>query len=339
MTSSNLLLEPEVDSQTEPQAESLEDLLAELQPVSLVTVIVPCYQSERTIRQCLNAILNQQTSVKFDVIVVDSSSDQTPEIVAREFPSIRLIHLNQRTFAGAARNVGVRATAAQFCLMIDSDCVAESDLIERAVARHGEGEYAAVGGSLGNGTPRSVSGWIGYLIEFKEFMPTTPLRLEKGMPTANITYRREVLERYGFFDETMWLAEDILLHWKMHQAGEHILFDPAIKVTHLNKTGWRQVLGYQVDLGRLSAVARRRGGLPGGILLKYPPLVLLMPFMRLYRAFIWFAKHDRAVLMVFLVIWPMYLLAAGYWSVGFLSEAWKKAGGKGEEGKRGKEKG
>ena len=327
MMSSNLLVEEEAESRAEPQAQ--------LQAAPLLTVIVPCYQSERTIRQCLDAIVNQRTSFQVEVIVVDSSTDQTPEIAAREFPSVRLIHLNQRTFAGAARNVGIRASAAEFCLMIDSDCVAEPDLIERAVARHREGNYAAVGGSLGNGTPRSVSGWIGYLIEFKEFMPSTPKRLEKGMPTANITYRREVLERYGGFDDSMWLAEDILLHWQMHQAGEHILFDPAIKVTHLNKTGWRQVLGYQINLGSLSAVARRRGGLPGGILLKYPPLILLMPFMRTYRAFLWFAKHDLHVLLVFLFIWPMYLVAAGFWSWGFLKEAW----GGNEGGNRGRGKG
>ena len=126
-----------------------------------LTVIVPCYNSERTIRQCLNSIISQRTSVEFDVIVVDSSSDQTAQIVEREFPSVRLIHLNQRTFAGAARNVGTRATRATFCLMIDSDCIAEPDLIERAVNRHREDNYAAVGGSLANGTPRSLSGWIG----------------------------------------------------------------------------------------------------------------------------------------------------------------------------------
>jgi GT2 family glycosyltransferase len=314
MTSSNVC-EKEAESPADP----------------LLTVIVPCYQSERTVRECLNAIIKQQTSVKFDVIVVDSSSDHTPRIVESEFPSVRLIHLNQQTFAGAARNVGVRATRARYCLMIDSDCVAAPDLIERAIARHREGDYAAVGGSLENGTPRSASGWIGYLIEFKEFMPTTPMRLEKGMPTANITYQRAALEKYGGFDDSMWLAEDILLHWKMHNAGERILFDPAIKVTHLNKTGWRQVLGYQIDLGRLSAVARRRGGLPGGFLLKYPPLILLMPLVRLWRAFTWFAKYDQRVFLVFLVIWPMYLLAAGFWSYGFLSEGWK-AEGQGERG-------
>jgi glycosyltransferase involved in cell wall biosynthesis len=299
------------------------DVSSEHEAEPLVTVIVPCYQSERTIRQCLNAIINQQTSVRFDVIVVDSSSDQTAQIVESEFPSVRLINLSQRTFAGAARNVGIRATRAQFCLMIDSDCIAELDLIERAVARHREDEYAAVGGSLANGTPNSVSGWIGYLIEFKEFMPSAPLRLEKGMPTANLMYRRETLERYGYFDEDLWPAEDLLFNWKLHSADERLLFDPAIKVTHLNRTGWSNVLSYQVRLGMTSAMARERGKMPGVILLKYPVLVLLMPLARLLRAVIWFAKYDKRVLWRFLLIWPMYLLAACFWSFGFLSEGWK----------------
>ena len=285
-----------------------------------LTVIIPCYNSERTIRQCLNSIISQQTSVEFDVIVVDSSSDQTGQIVEHEFPSVRLIKLKERAFAGVARNLGIRATRAPYCLMIDSDCVAEPDLIERATARHREDNYAAVGGSLANGTPQSISGTIGYLIEFKEFMPSAPMRLVQSVPTANVTYRRETLERYDCFDEVMWLAEDILLHWKMFQAGEHILFDPAIKVQHLNKTGWRQILYYQIDLGRFSAIARKRGGLPGGILLKYPPLILLMPFARLLRAFTWFAKHDKRLLLRFLLIWPAYLLATSFWSFGFLAE-------------------
>src|SRR6185503_6603463 len=123
----------------------------------------------------------------------------------------------------------------------------------------------------------------------------------KGCPTANITYQRGVLERFGGYDNHMWLAEDILLHWKMHQQGERILFDPAIQVVHLNKTGWGQILGYQIDLGRLSAVARRRGGLPGGFLLDYPPLVLLMPFVRTWNAFTWFAKYDLPMLFKFLL--------------------------------------
>ena len=296
----------------------------------LLSVVVPCYNSESTIRECLTAILTQETEINFDVIVVDSSSDLTPKIVEQEFPSVRLIRFDKRTYAGAARNAGAKATTARYCLMIDSDCIAEPDLIQRVVARHREGSYAAVGGSLGNGTPRSLSGLIGYLIEFKEFMPTTPMRLEKSIPTANLAYRREALERHGYFDEEMWLAEDILLNWKVYSSGEQILFDPAIAVTHLNRTGWRRVLSYQVSLGSLSAAARRRGGLPGGVLLRHPLLILLMPFVRTLRAAQWFAAYDRRVLLQFLLIWPLYWLAAAFWSFGFfrevMEENWQKAG-------------
>ena len=283
----------------------------------IVSVIVPCYNSERTIRTCLHSILAQQTSVPYEVIVVDSSEDKTPEIVAGEFPSVRLIHLERRTFAGAARNIGAKASQAPFCLMIDSDCIAQPDLIERMMIRHREAEYAAVGGSLRNGTPRSLSGWTGYLLEFKEFIPAAPMRLESSIPTANAAYRREALERYGFFDEDMWLAEDILFNWKMHKSGERILFDPAIEVIHLNRTGWRTVLSYQVSLGRCSAEARRRGGMPGDILLRYPLLIVLMPIVRVFRAASWLAKTDLRTLLMFVAISPMYFLAACFWSFGF----------------------
>lgn len=288
-----------------------------------ISVIIPSYNSERTIRACLNAVINQSTSIPFDITVVDSSGDQTPQIIEQEFPSICLIQLKNRTLAGAARNLGIQATRAPLCLMIDSDCVAESDVIERFVARHRDGDYAAVSGSLSNGTPNSLSGWIGYLIEFREFIPCAPMRLEKSMPTASIAYQREIFERFGYFEEDLWPAEDLLFNWKLYNAGESLLFDPSIRVTHLNRTGWRTVLSHQLKLGRTSAVARQRSDLPGSVLLRYPPLILLMPLVRLWRALRWFAKYDKQVLLMFLLIWPLYLLAAAFWSFGFLSQTLK----------------
>ena len=286
-----------------------------------MTVIVPCYNSEQTIRRCLNAILGQHTCIPYDVIVVDSSVDRTPQIVEREFPAVRLIHIENRTFAGAARNAGARATRAPFCLMVDSDCIACPDLLDRMIARHGEAKYAAVGGSLANGTPKSLSGWTGYLLEFKEFIPSAPEGVVNTVPTANVTYRREALERHGYFDDDMWLAEDILFNWRMCRAGERILFDPAIEVTHLNRTGWKQILYYQVSLGSCSAEARRRGGLPGDVLLRHPALIALMPFVRLARAASWLARIDRQAFLMFLLISPMYLLGGCFWSFGFFQGA------------------
>jgi GT2 family glycosyltransferase len=287
----------------------------------IVSVIVPCYNSELTIRACLTAILAQETTASLNVIVVDSSEDPTAQIVEQEFPTVQLIRRTQRTYAGAARNVGLRATEAKFCVLIDSDCIAAPDLVERMLQRHAEANYAAVGGSVENGTPQSLSGWIGYLLEFKEFMPSTPPRSVQNVPTGNAAYRREVFTRCGYFDDDLELTEDLLLNWKLHQAGEQLFFDPTASVTHLNRTGWQNVFGYQIRLGRTAILARRRGdglGFRGDDqFIRYPLLVGLMPFARLKNAAVWLAKYDFKALLLFLFVWPLYLIGAGFWSYGF----------------------
>ncbi|HYM00573.1 MAG TPA: glycosyltransferase, partial [Blastocatellia bacterium] len=261
-----------------------------------VSVIIPCYNSQRTIRQCLDSILNQTTDASYDVTVVDSSTDDTPNIVAREYPSVRLIHKDGQTFAGTARNIGIAETAGSYCLMIDSDCIAAPNLVASIVRRHKELGLAGVGGAICNGTPRSWSGLLCYLLEFKEYLPSTPNRYVQMIPTANVAYRREVFETYGGFDDSMQFSEDILFSWNLTSAGEQILFEPCARVTHLNRTGWRTVLSYQWGLGKMSARARKRGGLPGQIVLRHPILIFLLPFARLYRAFRWLGKYDRPLL-------------------------------------------
>jgi glycosyltransferase involved in cell wall biosynthesis len=303
---------------------STQNTPSDLRSGPLISVIVPCYNSEATIRQCLDSIIHQRTSIPFDVIVVDSSTDRTPEIIQKEFPRVRLIHMDKQTFPGAARNIGAKSTGAQFCWMIDSDCISAPNALELMTARLQEDKYSAVAGSLLNGTPGSLSGWLSYLIEFKEFMPTLPLRLDWKVATANIAYPSDVLKLYGYYDEDMRMSEDILFHWKMASGGEQILFDPAIEATHLNRTGWRRVLLYQVDLGRYAAVARKRGSMPGQFLLRHPTLILLMPFVRTWNAMKWFAAHDLKTLGVLLVLSPMYLVAASFWTYGFFRQAIKE---------------
>ncbi|MGH9827484.1 MAG: glycosyltransferase [Blastocatellia bacterium] len=286
-----------------------------------VSVIIPCYNSERTIRQCLRSVLNQTTDVIYDVTVVDSSEDDTPQIVTREFPSVRLIHEDMQTFAGTARNIGVRATSGRYCLMIDSDCIADPYLITRLIKRLSESDLAGVGGAICNGTPESWSGLTCYLLEFKEYLKSTPERFVTVIPTANVIYRRDVFEKYGGFDDSMRFAEDILFSWRLHQAGEKIFFDPSAAVTHLNRTGWRNVLGYQWGMGRMSARARRLGGLPGSLVLRFPVLIGLLPFARLYRALAWLAKYDRELLLKLGLLSGMYFVATCIWAAGFFVEA------------------
>lgn len=88
-----------------------------------VSIIVPVYQVEKYLRQCIDSIL-AQTFTDFELILVDDGSkDQSGEICdeyAAKERRICVIHqANQGP--GAARNHGVAAACGTYILFLDSD--------------------------------------------------------------------------------------------------------------------------------------------------------------------------------------------------------------------------
>src|SRR5690242_5985161 len=63
----------------------------------ICSVIIPSYCSARTISACLMALLRQDIQLSYEIIVVDSSPDETADLVRGDFPQVRLIHLPQKT--------------------------------------------------------------------------------------------------------------------------------------------------------------------------------------------------------------------------------------------------
>src|SRR3989338_8227067 len=110
-----------------------------------VSVVIPSYNSQQHIEKCLMSVLGQKTEHTFEVIVVDSSSDATPAIITAQFPTVKLIHLNEQTYPGAGRNIGVQHATGEIIAFIDSDCVAQEDWLERAIGSLSE-HYSFVGG-------------------------------------------------------------------------------------------------------------------------------------------------------------------------------------------------
>lgn len=295
-----------------------------------LTVIIPVYNGESTITDCLASVVRQDTPFDFEVVVADSSEDQTAAIVERDFPEVRLLILDGRAYPGTARNAAIRVARADLLAMVDADCVAAPDLLRKLVEAHDSTDYAAIGGAICDGTPDSMSGLVGYLLEFREFIPTSPRREVFTIPTANICYRRDVFERFGLFDDVR-ASEDLLYNWRLSIAGERILFDPSIKVTHQNRTGWRRVIYYQKTLGKSSALARHRMNPPFEVIRAYPALGWLMPYLirhpwlgvlvppvRLARALVWLVRYDWKLFLKLVILSPGYLAGAYMWASAFV---------------------
>lgn len=87
--------------------------------VPAVSVIMPSYQKAQFIAGAIESVL-AQTFTDLDLIVVDSSTDETPKILETFGPRIKVIRADPRGIS-AARNMGIRAAQGQYIAFLDAD--------------------------------------------------------------------------------------------------------------------------------------------------------------------------------------------------------------------------
>ena len=99
-----------------------------------VSVIVPVYNSEKYLRECVDSILGQ-TFENIEVIFVDDGSDDNSLDILHEYEKqdsrIKVIQ-NKHCGGGAARNTGIENAHGEYIMFFDSDDYMESQLIEKA---------------------------------------------------------------------------------------------------------------------------------------------------------------------------------------------------------------
>ena len=89
----------------------------------LISVIVPVYNVEKYMRQCVDSLLNQTLSNIEIILVDDGATDASPKICdeyARKYSSVKVIHkLNGGL--GSARNTGMKVARGKYIGFVDSD--------------------------------------------------------------------------------------------------------------------------------------------------------------------------------------------------------------------------
>ncbi|MBQ6654683.1 MAG: glycosyltransferase [Erysipelotrichaceae bacterium] len=107
-----------------------------------VSVIIPVYNSEKHLRQCLDSVLSQSLQDIEVICVDDGSTDSSPEIL-EEYAErdARLTVINQEnSYAGTARNNGLKAARGEYVIFWDSDDFFEAQALEKMYERAVETE-------------------------------------------------------------------------------------------------------------------------------------------------------------------------------------------------------
>jgi len=284
----------------------------------MVSVIVPSYYSQATIGECLRSLTAQRSKERFEILVVNSSFDETDKIVREHFPTVRLIQLDKRVFAGTARNIGIQKSKGEIVAFVDADCSPSPDWLSRVVSWHRKG-YRVVGGSIANGSQENIFSRAEYPLEIMEFSPNNSKREVQFVSAANCSFSREVFTRHGLFPDIR-AGEDLVLCQRIVKRGEKIIFDPDLKVFHRNDIGFTSYVKKQIMHGQYSYEVRQLEKISGSFInnpFLLPVLIPILPLLRAARVVYRSVYLKNKLILDILSTFPLFFLGCLMWSLGY----------------------
>lgn len=178
----------------------------------LISVIIPAYNAEQTIAECVDSVLYQTYPYKEIIIVDDGSQDDTAKIIRKKYsaiPSVKYFFMEHTGFEGAVRNYGIRQASGLYISFLDSDDYWDkqvlSKLMDTLIKNHDTavcyGSLIYHGGKLDGKKVHDFraphTGFVFWHLLAKNFMPVHPALV-----------RKKAIEKSGFFDETIKIGPD-----------------------------------------------------------------------------------------------------------------------------------
>lgn len=295
------------------------------------STLICTYNRHELLHKALHALIEGTVEKPDQIVVVNGGDERADQVVegfmGRHGIELKLVKTVNKNLA-ASRNVGLPHCAGDIIAMTDDDAEVFPDWVTQMKRAHREHpEAGAVGGPVRNADGHSLVSQVAGLITF----PTWPGPCYvRTLPGVNISYKREVVERLGPQDESLFRGEDVDYNWRVQKLGYKIYFEPAIQVYHHHRPTWRALLHQLYMYGRAYYWVRRKWpdmycvyphGLrrPKDVLkaLNFVAALFYQPFLTARSLSGW---SDR------LRAWPWLFLAGLAWKGGMVIEAWNQRG-------------
>jgi len=222
----------------------------------MLSFVIPAHDEELLIGETIRSIRAAvaTTSVSFEIIVVDdASTDRTAAVASTE--GARIVAVSSRHIA-AARNAGARDATGDTLVFVDADTLVTAAVMQDVVSAMNAG--AIGGGAIVTfdqplrGYARAWAGTFTWL--------SRRFRLAAG---CFLFCSKEVFDAVGGFDETYFVAEEIVLSRTLNRQGKFVIL-PHPVVTSARKlrthtTG--EILRTFLWLAVRPGAVRRRGAL------------------------------------------------------------------------------
>ena len=97
-----------------------------------VSVIIPCYNQAKYLKDAVNSVFNQTYS-NIEIVVIDDCSKDNPESIVKEFKNITFLKNEENKGVSYSRNKAIEKASGEYILPLDADDKIAPKYIEKAV--------------------------------------------------------------------------------------------------------------------------------------------------------------------------------------------------------------
>jgi glycosyltransferase involved in cell wall biosynthesis len=196
----------------------------------LVSIVVPVFNAEKYLEQCIVSILNQ-TLKAFELIIINDGSTDSSKIIIDEYckKDSRIIFIDSDNKGpGAARNTGIKIASGKFIGFVDADDYVDANMykiLHRNITEHSCELVVCDAWMVETGKPLRPRLLLSdEVIEMKEHKATqllNLLRFKYDYANWNKLFSLEIIRKCNIlFEEKMHLWEDILFNLVYLQSVE-----------------------------------------------------------------------------------------------------------------------
>jgi len=225
--------------------------------LSNVSIVIPMRNEEKYVGECLESILeNNYPLEKMEIFVVDGMSEDNSRKIVKQFASkysqIKLLE-NPKKITPVARNIGVRNAKGKNIIVVDAHRFLGKDFIIKSIrCLQNMPEVSCVGGIAISIGENFWGNLIALALSFPFGVGNAKYRTGKFKGFVDIvacpTYRGEVFDKIGLFDEELIRNQDNEFNFRLTRAGGKIYLDPEIESYYYVRPSlsklWRQHFQY-----------------------------------------------------------------------------------------------
>ncbi len=194
---------------------------------ALVSVIIPAFNSEKYITECIDSVLTQ-TYQNIEIIIVnDGSTDNTVDIVSEyKNDQIKLFH-QKNSGAAAARNHGIKQASGVWIAFIDADDIWLPDKLQKQLKHCANQGWSHTDMFFhGDVYPKHTKN-TAFTSKHSGFILKN-LLIENSIGTSSVLIKKEILQELGGFNTDLRALQDWELWLRVAEKHQVCYFDEPL---------------------------------------------------------------------------------------------------------------